>query len=338
MKRVVYILIAGLAAAGLASCDKQDLKTSSIKDVYSIVIEKDLQTKASVTMVNGEERRIRAILKKNGTPIDCNSFTWSPGSGLKTVRQGSETYNGPTNSYKGIKCGYIDVKAISNGSVNLTASTDSKNTGGQEISGKTEVSIKGVSSLTFTVAKTSLIADESTTYMVKATYSDNTSADVTSLATVTSSNPTMLSASGGTVRSNKQMGCLGSFTLTASYGGKTPNKTITVSTDYVSDDIKLSWSSDKGSGSNISSGSFNGYVKRNDQSQVTVSFSGNLKTSNNDTYAVSNNLIEFYETWSNETKKSSSNTYWAEEEDVEIYELRYLGETIKTWTITWRGN
>ena len=146
----------------------------------------------------------------------------------------------------------------------------------------------------------------------------------------------MLSASGGNVQSYKKIGCLGTFTLTASYGGQTATKDVTVNTDYQSDDIVLNWSSDRGSGS-ASSGSVAGYVKRGDQSQVSYSFTGNLKTTNNDNYPVSNSLIEIYEVSSLSTKTSTSFSYWNQDGDEEIFELKYLGEVVKTWNITWYG-
>lgn len=191
-----------------------------------------------------------------------------------------------------------------------------------------------LTSIEISVTKSPILAGQSTTYKVKATYSNGTTADVTASASISSSNSSMLSASGGNVQSNKKIGCLGTFTLTASYGGQTASKDVTVNTDYKSDDIKLSWSSDVGRSGEASSGTVSGYVKRNGDSQVTVSFSGNLKTSNNDTYSASKDLIEFY---CDSRKASTSQTYWSQDGDGETYEMRYLGETIKTWNVRWDG-
>lgn len=191
-----------------------------------------------------------------------------------------------------------------------------------------------LSSIAISVTSSSILAGQKTSYKVTATYSDKSTADITSSATVTSSNSSMLSASGGNLQSNKKIYCLGTFTLTASYGGQTASKDVTVNTDYKSDDIKLSWSSDVGRSGEASSGTVSGYVKRNYDSQVTVSFKGNLKTSNNDTYSASNGLIEFY---CDGRKASTSQTYSSQDGDRETYEMRYLGEVIKSWSIRWDG-
>lgn len=198
-----------------------------------------------------------------------------------------------------------------------------------------------LSSLTFNVNKTNLVAGEATTYTLTAKYSDGSTADITSSAsaTVTSSNSSMLSASGGSVQSNKKIGCLGTFTLTAEYGGQTASKDVTVNTDYKSDDIALTCSSDAwkaGSGS-VESGTIEGFVKRFDDSQCYYSFTGNLKTTNNDDYPVSNSLIEIYDVSGPTTKKSTSFSYWNSDGDKDIFELRYLGEAVKTWTVEWIG-
>lgn len=338
MKRFSYILLAGLAASCLASCDKQDLTPSSeenVEDRYSIAIEEDFQTKATEYLTEGQIRQFTATLKKNNIAISCNDWEWKYSSAI--FSQESKF----TALENGVTVGKLVLKAKAKGSAIVSATTDSKNTGGNIVtSNEISFSVKVIESLTFTVAKTSLTAGGNTTYTLTANYSDGSTADVTSSTTVTSSNSTMLSASGGTIQSNKQIGCLGSFTLTASYGSHTASKDITVNTDYKSDDIKLSWNSDIGRSGEASSGSLNGYVKRGDASTVTVSFSGILKTSNSDTYAVSSDFIEFYvkDTGTpNYSKASTSQTYRAEEGDGEVYEIRYLGKSVKTWTINWYG-
>lgn len=135
MKRYIHILLAGLAAAGLASCDKQDLKLSSDKDIYSIVFVADEgDTKASTSIVVGESHRFHATLKKNGTPVDCNDWTWNPEAVVNSKQQGSETY-------KGVKSGYIDVVGAAVGSGLITATTNTSNTGGVKVEGYKAVDV-----------------------------------------------------------------------------------------------------------------------------------------------------------------------------------------------------
>lgn len=329
MKKFIYFLLAGLAAAGLASCEKQELKPTSEKDVYSIVIEEELQTKA--TVMTGDKKKFYAYLKKNGTPINCSDWEWNPGTLFRNDESGKCTYQGVTAAY-------MNATAIATGTKSVTAKATVSGVG--DISGNRSMSVKGISAFEFTVAKTSLTVGNSTTYQVKVKYTGDYSwTTVTSDAKVTSSNSSMLSASGGNVQSNKKIGCLGTFTLTAEYGGQTASKDVTVNTDYKSDDIELTCSSDawkSGSGS-VESGTIDGFVKRGGSSQCYYSFTGNLKTINNDDYSVSNSLIEIYDISGPTTKKSTSFSYWNSDGDKDIFELRYLGEAVKTWTVEWFG-
>lgn len=199
-----------------------------------------------------------------------------------------------------------------------------------------------MSGITLSLTKSSVVVGSSTTYKVTANYSDDSHEDITSKASMSTTNSTGLSVSGGNITTSKAIGCLGQRSITASYNGKTDSQNFTVTTDYKSDDITLSWTSDVGRSGSAASGTLSGFVKKNDASQVTVSFSGNLKTSNNDTYAVSNSFIEFYvkDTGTPDSsylKASTSQTYWAAEGDGEVYQLRYLGEPVKTWTINWNA-
>lgn len=334
MKKFIYIFLAGLAAAGLASCEKQELKPTT-NDVYSIVIEEDLQTKVSVSMVAGDKHTFYATLKKNGTPIDYSSFSWDYSPAY------FDNLGTGTDKSKGYTRGTITLQAKAKvSSTNVSALSQEGDTGGTVVTGTAQASIKTISSITFTVASTSIVVGKSTTYTVKVNYSDNTTSDITSTASVSSSNSSMLSASSGNVQSYKKIGCLGTFTLTASYGGQTATKDVTVNTDYKSDDIVLNWSSDRGSGSE-SSGSVAGYVKRGDQSQCSYSFGGNLKTTNNDDYLVSDSLIEIYDLTNgvdNAKKVSLSFNDWNQDGNKETFELQYLGKAVKTWNITWYGN
>ena len=185
-----------------------------------------------------------------------------------------------------------------------------------------------------TLTKSSVVVGSSTTYKVTANYSDGSTETVTTSASMSTTNSTGFSVSGSNITTSKAIGCLGQRSITASYNGKTDSQNFTVTTDYKSDDITLSWTSDVGRSGSAASGTLSGYVKRNDDSQVTVSFSGNLKTSNYDTYAVSNGFIEFY---CDGYKASTSQTYSSQDGDRETYEMRYLGETIKTWNVRWNG-
>ena len=328
MKKFIYFLLAGLAAAGLASCEKQELKPTSEKDVYSIVIEEEIQTKG--TVMTGDKKTFHAYLKKNGTPINCSDWEWNPGTLFRNDESGKCTYQDVTAAY-------MNATAIATGTESVTAKATVSGVG--DISGNRSMSVKGISAFEFTVAKTSLTVGGNTTYQVRVKYTGDVSwTTVTSDAKVTSSNSSMLSASGGSVQSYKKVGCLGTFTLTAEYGGQTASKDVTVNTDYKSDDIVLTLSVDSGPGINISSGPYQGSVKLGDESQVSYSFKGSLKTTNNDTYDVSNQLIEIYETLSSPRKVSTLFTNWIQDGDKETYELRYLGKAVKTWTINWGPN
>ncbi len=119
MKRFIYILLAGLAAAGLASCDKQDLKPS-VSDIYAVEIEEDaLQTKASaIEIENGKERTFYATLKKSSdggktySYVSCSNWSWGD---LSNCTKGTPTTQ---SGYKasGIisgKCTYTGSKVSS---------------------------------------------------------------------------------------------------------------------------------------------------------------------------------------------------------------------------------
>lgn len=118
MRKVIYFIFAGLAAAGLASCEKQDLQASSLKDVYSIEFVSDNSTKGSTSITVGGEDRFHATLIKNGTPIDCSDWDWSSEALVNPTKEGVEPFNG-------VKSGYIDVVGAKVGSGNITASTGS---------------------------------------------------------------------------------------------------------------------------------------------------------------------------------------------------------------------
>ena len=128
MRKVIYFIFAGLTIAGLASCEKQELKT---KDVYTIEVVNETITKADASIEVDSKKRFHATLKKNGTPIDCSSWNWSPDAVVSSSEQGIETY-------KDVKSGYIDVVGVSEGSGQITAST---NAGGSSISGYKNISV-----------------------------------------------------------------------------------------------------------------------------------------------------------------------------------------------------
>lgn len=269
--------------------------------------------------------------------------SWSSWSGWSDYGDPTVTYPSDTPALSSDKT-WLSTNGSYSANTSTSSSRSAKITAAVKVSYSTKASATltvnqakkelTLSSIAISVTSSSILAGQKTSYKVTATYSDKSTADITSSATVTSSNSSMLSASGGSVQSNKKIGCLGTFTLTADYSGKTATCTITVNTDYKSDDIKLSWSSDVGRSGEASSGTVSGYVKRNYDSQVTVSFKGNLKTSNNDTYSASNGLIEFY---CDGRKASTSQTYCSQDGDRETYEMRYLGEVIKSWSIRWDG-
>lgn len=234
MRKIIYFILAGLTIAGLASCDKQEIKPTSEKDVYSIVIEEELQTKVDADMVVGDKKTFHAYLKKNGTPINCSDWKWSPGNLFRNDESGKCTYQGVTAAY-------MNATAIATGTAKVTAMANVSGVG--DISGDRSMSVKTISSLTFTVASTEIMAGGSTTYTVKATYSDGSTADVTSEATISSTNSVGLNFSGGIISTSKINGCLGKRSLTASYGGKTSSSVdFTVTTDF--DYLKFNFNSE----------------------------------------------------------------------------------------------
>lgn len=277
MKRFIYILLAGLAAAGLASCDKQDLK--SVKSVsegngYSIevVAESDSSaTKASEACItpNGY-RYFYAILRKNGKPIDCDDWQWKEPDNCSIVEKKTTVGCWIDGFYTMTKVGRVKLKGESGGSSMLYASTDPENTGGVDIDpGFKPVSVANVTGLAITVASPELMAGGHTAYTVTATYENGKTSTVTDIAEVTASSP-LLSAEGGTVTSTKGNGCLGQFALTASLGNVSASAYIKVVTDFISVS-SLTFTLSNSYGSDTSNGSkvVTAFVPRGNSGNVT---------------------------------------------------------------------
>ena len=112
MKRLMYILLAGLAAAGLASCDKQELKPS-VSDIYSVEIEEDsLQTKVSSNDIEkGSSKTFYATLKKSSdggktwTYVSHSDWTWGTISNCTKGTAGTVTGHKQSGIVSG-KCTY----------------------------------------------------------------------------------------------------------------------------------------------------------------------------------------------------------------------------------------
>lgn len=239
MKRFIYILLAGLTAAGLASCDKQELKPS-LSDVYSVVIEDGLHTKVSAIVSVGEEHTFYATLKKNGTPVSCSNFSWNCPDIFTKQAAGSK------QNSSGVTIGYLTVKGAKVGSGIVNAWTDKSNTGGMDVtSNDVDCSTTPVlSSIALSITGNNpIVVGNQSSYKVTATYNDGSTKDITSEATVSSTNTVGLNCSGGIISTSKINGCLGKRSLTASYDGKTSSSVdITVTTDF--DYLKFNFNSE----------------------------------------------------------------------------------------------
>ena len=128
MKRLIYIFLAGLTAAGLASCDKQELKPS-VSDIYAVEIEEDaLQTKASSNDIEkGTEKTFFATLKKSSdggntwTYVSHSDWYWGDASNCTKGASGTETGHKQAGIVSG-KCTYTG-SAVSTSSFEVRANS-----------------------------------------------------------------------------------------------------------------------------------------------------------------------------------------------------------------------
>lgn len=108
----MYILLAGLTIAGLASCEKQEFKPS-VSDIYSVEIEEDsLQTKASSNDIEqGSSKTFYATLKKSSdggntwTYVSHSDWTWGTISNCTKGTAGTVTGHKQSGIVSG-KCTY----------------------------------------------------------------------------------------------------------------------------------------------------------------------------------------------------------------------------------------
>lgn len=128
MKRLIYIFLAGLTIAGLASCEKQELKPS-VSDIYAVEIEEDaLQTKApSNDIEKGSSKTFYATLKKSSdggntwTYVSHSDWYWGDASNCTKGASGTEA----DYKQKGIvsgKCTYTG-SAVSSSKFNVRANS-----------------------------------------------------------------------------------------------------------------------------------------------------------------------------------------------------------------------
>lgn len=126
MKNFIYILLAGLAAAGLASCDKQDLKRSIADEIYSAEIEEDtLQTKGSSDdIVEGGKKTFFATLRKSSdggntwTYVSHSNWEWDAPSNCSIDSQNNN------DSRHGVTAGSVVIVGGSAGTSSLTANAN----------------------------------------------------------------------------------------------------------------------------------------------------------------------------------------------------------------------
>ena len=243
MKTTKFFLLAVMALFCLSSCDKAQLDNNVVdKAVYTISIEEDLQTKADGDLPYQSERTYYSILKRNGTRVSCGSFTWFVPSVIV-----AKTGSGSTTHPKyGVTVGYLTVKGAKIGSGYVNATTAPSNTGGTQItSPNVDINVTAaISSVRLTLkGDNSIVVGKNSSYEVKALYSDGTEKDVTSEATINSTNKVGFNCSGGVISTSKIDGCLGKRSLTASYGGKTSSSVdFTVTTDF--DYLKFNFNAD----------------------------------------------------------------------------------------------
>lgn len=237
-------LLLATALFCLASCDKSQIDNNIVdKDVYSITIKEELQTKAGGEDIPYQTTRtFYAILKKNGTRVNCGDFTWKYPEDIVTKTNSGST----THPNYGVTVGYLTVKGAKMGTGIVRATTDKSNTGGTQItSSDVDVNVTAaISSVRLTLTgDNSIVVGKNSSYKVTALYSDGTEKDVTSDATISSTNSVGLSCSGGVISSSKINGCLGKRSLTATYGGKTSSSCdFTVTTDF--DYLKFNFNAD----------------------------------------------------------------------------------------------
>ena len=130
MKKIIYILLTGLTIAGLASCEKQELKPSvSDVDVYSVQIEEDsLQTKASSNDIEkGSDKTFHATLRKSSdggntwTYVSHSDWTWGNISNCTKGTPGTVTGYKQSGIVSG-KCTYTG-SVVSTGNLRVTANS-----------------------------------------------------------------------------------------------------------------------------------------------------------------------------------------------------------------------
>lgn len=142
MKRIMYILLAGLAAAGLASCEKQEFKPS-VSDIYSVEIEEDsLQTKASSNDIEqGSSKTFYATLKKSSDGgktwayVSHSNWQWTPPTNC-SIKPNSQNNN---DTKHGVTAGSVVIVGNSINTANLTVTAKSAPTG--DISKKVAVTV-----------------------------------------------------------------------------------------------------------------------------------------------------------------------------------------------------
>lgn len=265
-----------------------------------------------------------------------SSLTWDAED--TSVKTSVITCNG-TWSVSNVSSGWSAVKNNNNVEIHPTAAntsaTDDKTAKviiqcNEDNSRKTEITVNQtkkketvtMTGLTLTLAKSELMAGGSTTYTVKATYSDGSTADVTSSASVSSSS-SFLSANSGNVSSSKGSGCLGQFSLTASYGGKTDSQNLKVVTDFKSLTLSFTLSNKYGSDTSDGSKIVTASVPRGNTGEVTFKASVMVSSYNSGgdiVLKVDNDVIS----------NGVSKTWMMQDGDRGTLKVYYLGELVGT--------
>lgn len=132
MRKIIYFILAGLTIAGLASCEKQELKPS-VSDIYSVEIEEDsLQTKAESNDIEiGGEKTFYATLKKSSdggktySYVSHSNWQWIPPTNC-SIKSNSQNNN---DTKYGVTAGSVVIVGNSINTANLTVTAKSAPTG-----------------------------------------------------------------------------------------------------------------------------------------------------------------------------------------------------------------
>lgn len=144
MKKIIHILLVGLVATGLASCDKQELGPSGVSEVYTVEIEEDtLLTKASsaIEIENGSQRTFYATLRKSSdggntwTYVSHSNWDWNPPTNC-SIKPGSQNNN---DSRYGVTAGSVVI--VGNSVKTATLQVFAKSTPAGELSQAVAVAV-----------------------------------------------------------------------------------------------------------------------------------------------------------------------------------------------------